>query len=222
MEGFSEHQIAFVSVNYRLTNGADVFVRDCVTDAKDALRYLNKEAERYGFDPGKILVWGASAGAHLAMMLNHTGKDDFRGDDALFAYALKPAGAISWFGPTDLEFPGESGTDNLRMQEIRRRITLDDEAISEEAGKVSPIRYVDRNDPPVFLLQGDQDITVIPGHAYRMEKCLKRENADYRLLIVKNAGHGWKSTGTIDPSYDEIEKATVDYAVKLLTSDGSE
>jgi acetyl esterase/lipase len=218
MEMLSDHQIAFVSVNYRLTNREDVFVKDCVTDAKDALRFLNKEADKYGFDPDKILVWGSSAGAHLAMMLNHTDKDDFKGDEELFKYSLKPAGAISWFGPASLVFP-DTLQSNRRFKDLMSRIALDENDIIQEAEKISPVHYVDSDDPPLFLMQGDQDVTVTPEQAYIMERYLKKENAEYRLLIVKNAGHGWSSKTTPEPSAEEILKVTADYAIKLLGTD---
>ena len=53
----AEQGFACVSINYRLckkTSG--VVMRDCVTDAMDGLRFIKKNAKRYGLDSDRIVV----------------------------------------------------------------------------------------------------------------------------------------------------------------------
>ena len=58
------------SVDYRLCKKeGDITVRDCVTDVKDALRFLAKNASRFSLDAEHVFTWGDSAGGHLAQML---------------------------------------------------------------------------------------------------------------------------------------------------------
>ncbi len=58
------------SVDFRLcTAGGNINVRDCVTDSKDALRFLAKNAAEFSLDPDHVFTWGDSAGGHLAQML---------------------------------------------------------------------------------------------------------------------------------------------------------
>lgn len=58
---------AFASVNYRLVPAATA--EQQAQDVADALGYLVKHARELGFDPGKIVLMGHSAGAHLAALV---------------------------------------------------------------------------------------------------------------------------------------------------------
>ena len=55
------------SVDYRLcTKDGSITIRDCVTDAKDALRFLAKNAAQFSVDADRVFPFGDSAGGHLA------------------------------------------------------------------------------------------------------------------------------------------------------------
>ena len=50
-----------VSVNYRMSGEAKFPA--LVHDVKAAVRWIRASAEKYHFDPNKIVAWGGSAGA---------------------------------------------------------------------------------------------------------------------------------------------------------------
>ena len=52
-----------VNINYRLL--PNHMLPDQISDARDALAWVAKNAARYGGDPSKMLLWGHSAGATL-------------------------------------------------------------------------------------------------------------------------------------------------------------
>ncbi len=56
------------SADYRLTPAGARFPAQ-VEDVADALRFLRRNAERYGIDPERMAIGGDSAGAHLAMLV---------------------------------------------------------------------------------------------------------------------------------------------------------
>ncbi|MBB4097201.1 alpha/beta hydrolase [Sphingomonas kyeonggiensis] len=64
---FTGRGFAFASVNYRLVPG--VTVEQQAQDVADALGYLVQHARELGFDPGKVVLMGHSAGAHLAALV---------------------------------------------------------------------------------------------------------------------------------------------------------
>lgn len=60
------HGYAVVSVDYRKSSEA-VFPA-ALADVKAAVRFVRANAADYGFDAGRIAVWGESAGAYLSLM----------------------------------------------------------------------------------------------------------------------------------------------------------
>ncbi|MBV1959205.1 MAG: alpha/beta hydrolase [Pseudomonadales bacterium] len=57
----------FISVNYRLLPGSDPLEQ--AGDIATALAYIQKNGGSWGADPGKIILMGHSAGAHLVTLL---------------------------------------------------------------------------------------------------------------------------------------------------------
>ena len=56
-----------ISVQYRLLRNDEAnTVFHCVEDGQSAVRFVRKHAERFGIDPDRIIVNGASAGGHVA------------------------------------------------------------------------------------------------------------------------------------------------------------
>lgn len=64
---FTAQGYVFASAGYRLLPQAPV--EQQAADLGEALRVLRGAAEDYGFDPGKIVLMGHSAGAHLAALI---------------------------------------------------------------------------------------------------------------------------------------------------------
>lgn len=215
-EMLAKHQIAVVSINYRLVNRKDVFVEDCVIDAMDALRFLNKEGGKFGLDAKRTVVWGTSAGAHLAMMLNHCNATDFKGDTHLNGYAIKPLGAVEWYGPTVFDIDKLKITEGARIESLKKKFALSEQAALDAAERLAPINYVDKNDGPLFIIQGDNDRIVPYFHATQMEKELIKQGAIYQMLMVKNAGHNWSSKQGTDPSVQEIYKSTAEFIINTI------
>ena len=61
-----ENGYVVASVDYRKSDEATF--PGALSDVKAAVRYLRVNAEEYGVDPDKIVIWGESAGAYLADM----------------------------------------------------------------------------------------------------------------------------------------------------------
>jgi len=57
----AEAGFVVASVQYRTMLNGSTF-RDSVVDVKSAIRYLRAHAQRYDIDPGRVAVWGESAG----------------------------------------------------------------------------------------------------------------------------------------------------------------
>lgn len=57
---------AVVSIDYRKSDEANF--PGSLADTKAAVRFVRAQADTYGFDTSKIVTWGESAGAYLALM----------------------------------------------------------------------------------------------------------------------------------------------------------
>lgn len=139
---------------------------DCLYDCKAAVRWLRLHAKEYRIDPDHIIAQGDSAGGHLAAMLAVTRpEDDLEGTDNL-GVSSAIQGAVVYYGVLDLDYYlthdtgficelGDSGS-NLMSRfagtESRHGMTPLETA--------SPISYVHPEMPPVFLVQGTDDVLV--------------------------------------------------------------
>ena len=108
---FRNHGYACATVNYRLAQEA-VFPA-AVEDVKCAIRFLRANAEVYGYDGGRIAVWGESAGGYLAVMAAVTTEDEFKtlpftGEDQLSEkVSAKVDFLIDYYGAVELESKAE-------------------------------------------------------------------------------------------------------------------
>lgn len=96
-----------------------------VADSKAAVRYLKANAQTYGIDPDKIVVWGESAGAYLALMTALTPEtESLNGDVQTNAdQSSQVAALVDFYGPVefytmDEEFAalGQTGNDTASAQ----------------------------------------------------------------------------------------------------------
>ncbi len=221
---FAEKGFCCVSVQYRLVNHdpgkSPVLIGDCVTDAWDGLRFLQKHADNYHIDPAKIIVWGESAGGHIAQMLTFTDPEEFPGDPDLADVHIRPAGGISWYGPSDftgslIEEAGNS-LQNRHLRNITGKNSYSDEDLYL-VREMSPIFQLDSQDPPLLLMQGDSDHAVHLSHATKLDERAKELGADVELLVVTNAGHNWRQVGNpIEPSKTEIKDMMLEFAQRIL------
>ena len=53
----------------------------------------------------------------------------------------------------------------------------------------SPINYVDKNDPPFLIIQGEKDESVDPKQSKLLSAWLTVKNVQNELIIVKDAPH---------------------------------
>lgn len=101
-----------------------------VADSKAAVRYLKANADTYGIDPNKVVVWGESAGAYLALMTALTPEvESLNGDvQANAGQDSRVAALVDFYGPVefytmDEEFAalGQAGNDTSGAQSFESK-----------------------------------------------------------------------------------------------------
>jgi acetyl esterase/lipase len=206
------------SVDYRLcTAGGNITVRDCVTDAKDALRFLAKNAARFSLDAEHVFTWGDSAGGHLAQMLLLSPPESFPGDPALADAKYRLIAGVSWYGPCDFEkidlFTPPGGSDvRDRFGSRILKPGADEKMRLAAYREVSPVKYLRPDSPPLLMMQGDKDPTIPVQHAHYMKERADAVKAPVETFIVQNSGHNWREVGgSLSPTLEEIMTKTAEF-----------
>jgi len=213
--GSKKHQVprsyfaegyAVASINYRLSQHA-LFPAQ-IQDCKAAVRWLRANAERFGFDPDRIGVWGASAGGHLVAMLGTTGETESFEIGENLHVSSRVSAVADYFGPTDFcqmdahslpEGMGHDTADSPESELVGGPIQENKDRVAQ----ANPITYITPNAPPFLIVHGDQD-PLVPHHQSRLlEEALKRAGVPVQFYTVKGGGHG----GFTDPMVPELTKA---------------
>lgn len=211
------------SVDYRLcTKEGSITMRDCVTDAKDALRFLAKNAAQFAVDAERVFTWGDSAGGHLAQMVLLSPPESFPGDPALADAKYRLIAGVSWYGPCDFEKtelfnrPGETGVPDRFGPRILKPGT-DEKTKLAAYREVSPVNYLRADSPPLLMMQGDKDPTIPVHHARYMKERAEAVKAPVEIIIVENSLHNWREEGgPLRPSLDEIMTKTASFIKQHL------
>jgi acetyl esterase/lipase len=190
-----EGKCAGVSVGYRLSKEAQWPAQ--IQDCKAAIRWIKAHATEHGLDSERIVVWGSSAGGHLAAVLGtsagvpemdgklgpHTDKD------------TKVNGVIDFFGPTDVSkmnaqrLPGTMDHDSPNAPEAKL-LGAPVQTVPDKVKSANPITYVDKSDPPFLIVHGDKDPLVPHGQSEILQAELKKAGVANELYTVKDGQHG--------------------------------
>ena len=188
VRGFLEKGYALASIDYRFSTTAPFPAQ--IIDCNAALEFLNANAAKYGIDKNRIVLIGFSAGGHLASLqglaLNNDVSDFYpRGKKP--TYKIK--GVIDFYGPSDfLAMIGLSNPDSTSdpISQLLGAQALKRPDLSKRA---SPVTYVDKNDPPFFIVQGEKDDAVPYQQSVLLQSWLNLAGVKNELTIVKNAPH---------------------------------
>ncbi|MES2288121.1 MAG: alpha/beta hydrolase [Pseudomonadota bacterium] len=190
------------SVDYRMSDEA-AFPAP-VQDVKAAIRYLRERAADFGVDPSRVILWGGSAGGHLAALAATTchvaafapppSTGRLSRTAAASAQALSQSdcvqGAAIWYGPFDLDRHRVQRSPALG-DNVSALLRCRDDACIEPAKRASPIGYVDATTPPMLLVHGTADDEVEYGQSELMAAALKRVSVPVDTLFIPDANHGF-------------------------------
>ena len=93
-----------------------------------------------------------------------------------------------WFGPTD--FLQMGGSHNKPDSPESRLVGGAIQENSEKVAEANPITYVDKNDPPILIMHGDQDPLVPYSQSVLFEEKLQAAGVQVQLVKMEGEGHG--------------------------------
>lgn len=219
LAGLARRGFVVASLEYRLSGEAPFPA--AADDVAQARTWLLSQAGHWGVDPGRVALWGASAGAHLA---------------ALAALRCPPStpdcaqAFVGWYGPYDIAVM----LDGLRGAAAHTAAMSPQERAESEGGLAffgctadacstdlelaSPIAWVDSDDPPTLLLHGSADSLVPMAQSVALRDRLEAAGVPVTLERIDGVGHGW--TGA-DPAATAAASrqalaVTTDWLVRVL------
>lgn len=178
-EYLAKRGMVAVVADYRVASRHGTQAKDCVEDARDAMRFLRKEAGRFGIDPDRLAAGGGSAGGHIAACLGVLEGDAETRPDALALF--NPACVLA---PLD----GQAPWPEDRKAELTERMGVDPEALS-------PAHHVSEKAPPTVIFHGKSDSTVPYATAEAFTRKMKEAGVPCVLHGYEGEGHGFFNAG---------------------------
>lgn len=191
--GFVEEGIATASLDFRQSTEARFPAM--VHDIKAAIRFLRAKATEYGYRADRVAISGTSSGAHLAALVGVTnGHAALEGTVGDYRNQSSDVHAIvSYYGASNLTtILAQSTPYGVGVREPALELllgALPDQA-RELAQLASPVMHVDRSDPPLLLLHGDQDPQMPINQSHELDGAYEALGLDVHLDVVHGAAHG--------------------------------
>jgi acetyl esterase/lipase len=142
-------------------------------DGAEAVRWAHSHAGEFGGDKAHLFVMGHSAGGHIAALL----ATDARW---LGNVGMKPgdlSGFIGLAGPYD--FLPLTNDDFIDMFGHT----------AEQQARSQPVNFVDGDEPPALLLQGETDGTVQPSNALSLQRRYEARGEKVEVKLYPDTGH---------------------------------
>lgn len=175
---------AVVNVEYRLVQVAPAPA--AIEDIRAALHYIKVNAEKLNINPDKIVIEGGSAGAHLALMGGLLENNRIFDTNCKSKTDMKVAAIISNFAPCDFE-------DLLNKSTSSNSLTKwlgDNSTNTKFVQSVSPITYIKKSSPPVFILHGNADKIVPYSQSVTLQASFEKAGVYNEFITVDGGGHG--------------------------------
>jgi acetyl esterase/lipase len=203
----AERGYAGFTVSYRTTKPGKKTYPGVVHDIRAAVQFMRGKAKDFRLDPERIVLWGNSAGAHLAALVALAGDSPLFKDgypqDPYASLSTKVKVLVGTYGIYDLVAQwrqsqlGNPG-DNL-VESMLGASPMQDRRIYFDA---SPISYatVANNKTAAFIIWGTEDDVV----DYRTQslaflEALKQAEFQARPCVVHGAPHYWLSDPIDEP-----------------------
>jgi len=175
-------------------------VEEIVADLNRAVRFVRANAAQYGVDPMKLGITGSSAGGHLSLMIaTRGGPGDPKATDPVDRESSSVQAVACFYPPTDYLNWFEDGDNAVGIGRLSAYAAAFGSKAATPEGRealgkeLSPIYWVHKDQPPIYIVHGDADEQVSVTQAHRFLKKCREIGAKVKVLIRQGAGHGgWK------------------------------
>ncbi|HEX2861583.1 MAG TPA: alpha/beta hydrolase [Lacunisphaera sp.] len=177
------------SINYRLAPKHRWPA--CLEDVLTAIRWVKANAANYKGDPGRVALFGHSAGGHLACFAGMVV------DDSVRVQAVVGFAAVTNF---EQELPIRIGLGTAQQNLLNRPRDLTPESLGMLRA-LSPINHVRPGLPPFLLVHGDADKTVPIQQSHDLRVKLLSHGVECELQVLPGAPHRLSEWEKAAPGY---------------------
>lgn len=173
---------AVAAIEYRLA--PDHVYPAQLDDVRLATDWLRARHDELGFDPERVVLYGRSAGAHLALLAAYTWRVDW------------VKAVVALYPPADLNWSWDNPSNPLVLNTPETLSAFmggapgDSPEQAERYGSASPYNHVRRDLPPTLLIHGGRDELVSQEQSRRLAARLQERGAPAYLLALPWATHG--------------------------------
>lgn len=190
VKSFIDSGYALASIDYRYSTDA-VFPAQ-IQDCNEAVEFLYDHASQYKLDKNKIAVIGFSAGGHLASLMGLSNNNDvkeFYPPGKKIHFKIKCV--LDFYGPSDLVMLATNPDTSINNERNPVSILLGAMPVNRPdlAKAASPVTYIDKNDPPFLIVQGEKDQSVPNTESKILSSWLTLNGVKNKLIIVPGAPH---------------------------------
>lgn len=196
----ASHGVVGMAIEYRLDPKyhypAPIF------DAKEAVRWMRKNAAKYHIDPKHIAAVGSSAGGHLAALMGVINGDPaMEGNGCCKGYSSSVQAVVAFNGIYDFKVMSVG-----RPRMVTRFLGQSCAADAATCQAASPVTHVKRGDPPFLIMHGTADQTAPFKQAKAMVQKLRAAGDTADFFIAPGAPHTfWAQKKWYVPSRDAMQ-----------------
>lgn len=186
---------AIFNINYRFARNDLTRFPAQLSDVQSALEAIESKANEYKVNVNKVVLIGASAGAHLALLQAY--KNNNNG---------KIKAVVDLFGPADL-------TDlykNHPIPDQARPVLVNFLGATPSAKpdlyfQASPINFISAKSVPTKIFHGSNDIVVPISQSDALKAKLEANKIKVDMTIYQGEGHGWYGPNLLDTYQKTID-----------------
>ncbi len=157
-------------------------------DVRAAVDWLRARADALGVDADRVVLYGRSAGGHLALLAAYRFRESF------------VRGVVSLYAPTDLHWSWAHPTNPMvfdtpgTLRAFLGGAPGDSESMHRRYTEASPIAHVHPGAPPTLLVHGGRDELVSARQSERLADRLSRAGVPHLALMLPWATHGCEAS----------------------------
>ncbi|MDZ4402889.1 alpha/beta hydrolase [Prosthecobacter sp.] len=175
---------AVATINYRLSGDAKWPAQ--ITDCKAAIRFLRAHARDYNLAPGRIAVWGSSAGGHLAALVGTSSSAKKLDVGEHIEHSSAVSCSVDMFGPIDFEKMPQFTSPTSPEAKMWGRASSEALDLAREA---CPITYLTQDTAPILILHGDADGVINISQSQLFDAAMKKAGTRGDFITLPRVGH---------------------------------